>query len=124
MRGPPVCLRALTTEKRSAVETLARPHCNALHKPAAGQRRRLHRRDGIAQRRELSGAGASPDATAAGRPGEAGGRLRAARQRLRLRRLLPGDRRRLYAALPGPRPSGCAGCPAETGCALPHPRCS
>ncbi len=24
MRGPPVCLRALTTEERSAIETLAR----------------------------------------------------------------------------------------------------
>jgi transposase len=75
---------------------------DALHRAAAWRRSRLPGRDGTAQRQELSGQGPGSTTAAAGGPGSPGDRLRPARQGLRLRRLLPGDRRRLHAALPEP----------------------
>src|SRR5215211_3714161 len=75
---------------------------DALHRATRRQPSRLPRRDGAAQRQELSRSGPGAAATATGRPGPAGDRLRPARQGLRLRRLLPRNWRRSHPALPGP----------------------
>ena len=66
-------------------------------------RRRLPRRDGAGSGQELPGPRLARPRPPPGGAGQAGDRLRPARQGLRLRRLQSGDRRRFHAALPGPQ---------------------